>query len=185
MNPMKRTILTPPVLPAGSLGELKAWLAITSAAEDEMLTRLLRASLDMCEAFTGRVPLACLCEEIHPVRPGWQALLAEPVQSIEGVEGIPGEGARFAMGSGDYAASLGADGTGRFRIIRQGAAGRVAVRFTAGLADEWESLPGGLRQGILHYAAHLYRMRDSGEVQASPPAAIAALWRGWRRMRVA
>lgn len=182
---MKRTIVTPPALPAGALGELKAWLAITGAGEDEMLTHLLRASLGMCEAFTGRVPLACLCEEVHPVRPGWQALLAEPVRSIEAVEGIPGEGARFAMANGDYAASLGADGSGRLRIIRQGAAGRVAVRFFAGLAESWDSLPEALRQGVIHYAAYLYRMRDSGEAQAGPPAAIAALWRGWRRMRVA
>src|SRR5690606_6495937 len=82
-NPMKRIILAPPVLPAAAVDELKAWLAITNNGEDAALADLLRASLDMCEAFTGRLPISCLCEEVHEVRSGWQALLAEPVISVE------------------------------------------------------------------------------------------------------
>lgn len=181
---MKRIILAPPVLPAAAVDELKAWLAITNNGEDAALADLLRASLDMCEAFTGRLPISCLCEEVHEVRSGWQALLAGPVISVETVESVAKDGARFPMAAGDYRAETGADGNGRFRVL-QGTAVRVAVRFTAGIAQDWASLPPALRHGIVRCAAHFHRMRDSGEGEAAPPAAIAALWRGWRRMRFA
>lgn len=52
------------------------------------------------------------------------------------------------------------------------------------LADwpaEWALLAPMLRQGIIRFAAHQYRQRDSGEA-AAPPAAIAALWRPHRRV---
>jgi uncharacterized phiE125 gp8 family phage protein len=85
----------------------------------------------------------------------------------------------------DYAIELDADGGALVRVLRQGAAGRVAVRFTAGLAAEWAGLPDGLRHGVLRLAAHHYRERESGSARAMPPAAVAALWRPWRRVRVA
>jgi hypothetical protein len=43
-------------------------------------------------------------------------------------------------------------------------------------------VPEPLRQGIVRLAAHLYAAR--GEVEAVPPAAVAALWRPWRRVRL-
>jgi hypothetical protein len=46
-------------------------------------------------------------------------------------------------------------------------------------------LPEGIRQGALRLAAHQYRERDVDAPQPVPPAAVAALWRPWRRMRLA
>lgn len=181
---MKRTILTPPVLPAAAVDELKAWLAITDMSEDDALEGLLRASIDLCEAFTGRLPLACLCEEVHTLQTGWQAILAEPVRSIEAAEIVAEDGTRMALEPGDYRAEITASAAGRFRILRGGAEGLAALRFTAGIAESWETLPASLRHGIIRCAAHFYHVRDHGEDEARL-AAIAALWRGWRRMRLA
>ncbi|WP_374406909.1 hypothetical protein [Pelagerythrobacter sp.] len=180
---MRRTILSPPDL-LGALVDLKHWLAISSAAEDAALTGLLAAALDACEAFTGAMPLVAECEEIHPAHRDWQSLAARPVQAIAGVEGIPAEGPRFALAPDAYAIDLGADGSGRVRVIRQGAAGRIAVRFTAGLAADWSALPESLRHGTVRLAAELHRARD-GAPLPHPPAAVAALWQPWRRMRLA
>lgn len=143
----------------------------------------MRTTLETCEAFTGSVPIACLCEEIIPASADWRDLGARPVVAIQGIEGIPAEGARFALPSDAYEIDIAADGTGRVRVIRQASAGRVAVRFTAGLAPTWELLPEGLRHGIVRLAAHTWRQRDSA-ADAGPPAAIAALWRPWRSMRL-
>lgn len=179
-----RTILTPPEL-GGALGELKAWLAISSSAEDAALTAQLRAALEICEAFTGLLPLETECEELLPATPAsWQMLDTRPVLAITLAEGIPADGPRYALAADAYAIELDADGGARFRLLRQGAAGRIAVTFTAGLAGEWAELPDALRQGAIRLAAHQYRSRDGEDDGASPPAAIAALWRPWRRWRL-
>jgi len=62
--------------------------------------------------------------------------------------------------------------------------GRMAVRFTAGMAATWSGLPESLRQGILRLAAHHYSMRSNEAAESAPPAAVAALWRPWRRLRL-
>ncbi len=181
---MKRTLITPAVLPGAALDELKAWLAITTAQDDASLLALLRAALEMCEAFTGRIPLEATYEDVLPACGNWQSLSTGPVHAILAVEGIPAEGARFALAAEDYAVDLDADGGAGVRVLRQGSAGRIAVRFVAGLAPDWASLPDGIGHGVIRLAAHHYRQRDLDGMQTVPPAAVAALWRPWRRVRL-
>lgn len=180
-----RTILNAPALPDAALDELKAWLAISSDADDATLTALLNAVLEGCEGFTGQMVLEAECEEILPARSGWQVLATRPVQAVTLAEGIPAESPRFALAADAYAIELDADGGARFRLIRQGAAGRVAVRFTAGMATEWGDVPETIRHGAIRLAAHLYRRRDDEVDAATPPASVAALWRPWRRLKLA
>ena len=182
---MMRAIITPYTLAPAALGELKDWLGVSVTADDAALTALLRASLELCESFTGTMPLIQTCEEILPITSGWQELITRPVQSITQVQGIPAEGARFTLPVDAYALDLTADGAGRVRVINQGAAGRIAVRFSAGLAADWTGLPEALRHGVLRLAAHQYRSREGEESTLVPPAAVVALWRPWRRLRLA
>lgn len=182
---MMRAIITPFALAPAALNELKDWLGITTPADDNQLSGLLRAALDHFEQFTGLMPLEQVCEEIMPVTAGWQELGPRPVQAITQVAGIPAEGARFALAVAAYAIDLSADGGGRLRVISPGAAGRIAVRYTAGLAAGWTALPEALRHGVLRLAASQYRARESdGQSTALPPAAVAALWRPWRRLKL-
>lgn len=181
---MKRTVLTPADLASAALADLKQWLAITASAEDAALAGLLGASVEACEAFTGAMPLEATCEEILPARREWQALVTRPVQAILGIEGIPAEGPRFALAADACDIELDADGSGRVRLLRQGAEGRIAVRFAAGLAPDWNALPDGLRHGVVRLAAELFRARD-GAAAVAMPSAVTALWRPWRRMRLA
>ena len=187
---MHRTILTPPAIAAPALAELKQWLGISTAHDDAALTALLRASLDICEAFTGIMPLVAECEETAPPARCWRGLATRPVQAITGVEAIAPDGQRFALASGDYEIDLDADGGGRVRLPalsgrELSGRERVAVRFTAGLVAEWEDLPAALRHGIARLAAHQHRERETGGASPLPPASVAALWRPWRRLRVA
>ena len=59
---MKRAIITPAVLAPTALSELKDWLGITTSGDDAQLTALLRMALDLCEDFTGTMPLQQDCE---------------------------------------------------------------------------------------------------------------------------
>lgn len=182
---MKRVIIATPALAPEALAELKEWLGITTTGEDATLSALLLAALESCEAFTGTLPIESACEEVLPVCSGWTALSTRPVQSITQVEGIPADGARFALAASAYAFELAADGTGLVRLLDPGLATRIAIRFTAGLASGWTQLPQGLRHGVIRLAAYQYRQRDASGDAPHPPAAVAALWRPWRRMRLA
>lgn len=182
---MKRAIVTPPVLSSAALSELKQWLGITTAQDDAVLTGLLRAGLEICEAFTGSVPIEATCEEVLPLSSGWQKLTTRPVQEITAVDAILADGTRSALPTSAFAIELDADGSGRVMVMNPASAVRLAVRFVAGLAPGWENLPEALRHGILRLAAHQHRERDSSGASPLPPAAVAALWRPWRRLHLA
>jgi uncharacterized phiE125 gp8 family phage protein len=68
------------------------------------------------------------------------------------------------------------------RVVAPGAAARVAVSYRAGLAAGWEELPAGIAHGLVMLVAHLFEARGR---DLAPPAAVAALWRPHRRMRLA
>lgn len=182
---MKRLIVTPPVLPPAALAELKDWLGITTTQDDAQLGQVLRAALELCEDFTGRMPLTATCEETLGVTGGWQRLSVRPVQAIAQVEGIPAVGPRFTLAGAAYELDLDADGGGMIRVLSPGAAGRIAVRFIAGIAPDWAALPDTLRHGVIRLAAHQHRAREGDGAGPLPPTMVAALWRPWRRMRLA
>ena len=173
---------------AASLEEVKAYLRITGTEEDEGLSALLRGAEALCEQFVGQWLIVRTALETVAVGSdgGWRRLTARPVLAIEAVETVDG-----ADGSGDgtplpvdaYAIDIDANGDGWVRIARPVAATLVRVRYRAGLASGMDGLPEALRQGIVRLAADHYLAR--GRDSATPPAVVSALWRPWRRMRLA
>jgi len=166
-----------------SLDEAKALLRIETSGEDALIAGLVRSATELCEAFTGRALIARDVEEIMGAGSGWRRLSLAPVRAILGVTALPAEGAPFALAVEAYAIDIDAQGEGWIRVTRPGAAGRVRVAYAAGMAEEWNGVPEALRQGILRLAAHLFVQRD-GAADRGPPAAVTALWRPWRRMRL-
>lgn len=181
---MKRAIVVPAILAGAALDELKDWLAITTTSDDATLTALLRSALELCEAFTGQIPLEALCEEILPPNTAWQKLATRPVMAVTGIDCLGSNNSRSPIPAEEYAFELDADGSAKIRLLRIGQCRRFAVRFTAGMATDWVHLPDGLRQGALRLAAYYYRQRDEVEMRPLPPAAVAALWQPWRQMRL-
>jgi uncharacterized phiE125 gp8 family phage protein len=179
---MPRIIITPPDFSGAALAALKEWLAITTAREDALLVRLLASAHETCERFTGLMPLACGVEEVLAPGPDWLRLATRPVRAVTAVTWLDAEGEANVIDPAAWSQSIAADGAGAVRLDEPPDEGRLPVAFTAGIAESWAAIPPALGDGILRLAAHAYRSRDS--VASEPPAAVAALWRAWRRLRL-
>ena len=181
---MPRQITTPPDLSGAALAALKEWLAIATAREDALLLRLLASAHETCERFTGLMPLACGVEEVLAPGPGWLALATRPVRALTSVAHLDAQGAAVVLDAGGWSRSIAADGSGAVRLADPPQDGRLLVSFTAALATSWATIPPALGEGIVRLAAHGYRSRDNASGAGEPPAAVAALWRAWRRLRL-
>ena len=147
-----------------------------------MVERIAASAILLFEAFAGRVLITRSGREIVPSQARWTRLAATPVRSIDLVEGLPAEGSAIVMPMGSYAIDLDASGDGWVRVGVAGIAGRVRVTLSAGDCADWDAVPGPVAQGIVLLAAHMIEGRGAED---APPAAVSALWRPYRRMRIA
>lgn len=159
---------------ARAVAAARALLRSGDAGEDTLIAALAETALGLAESFTGLVLIARTMTARIDVGAAWQPLGAVPVRAIEQVTGID-----TALASDGYAIDIDALGQGWVR--RSQGSGPVSVRFVAGLAEDWDALPPGIAQGVALLTAHLFDARGG---EAMPPAAVAALWRPWRRMRL-
>ena len=180
---MGTTAVTNRAAPAVSLEEAKAFLRVGNSEEDALLAGLVRSASDLCEAFTGLKLVAQEMTEVISSSNSWVRLSSTPVRAIEEVLTIGPDGAELPLPASDYAVDIDANGDGWVRVTSAGGAAKVKVRFSAGLAGDWNGIPEVLRQGIVRLVAHLYTNRDD-EAGKAPPFAVTALWRPWRRMRL-
>jgi uncharacterized phiE125 gp8 family phage protein len=181
---MQRTIVQPPVPGGAALAELKHWLGISRPNDDDALTALLDASLTICEAFTGKAPLLQTVEEIIPAHGGWHELTSRPVRSLTGAALIAADGTRQIVAQPADRLAWQIAYSACVQVLQPYDGQGIAVQLLVGIADDWESLPAPLRQGIIRLAAHQFRDRD-GKASAVPPASVTALWRPWRGVRLA
>lgn len=173
----------PVVLPDAALDDLRAYLRIEPDVEDPLLAALAASALTHCEAFTRQIFLRRTVTERFSAGSGWQRLGATPVTAITGVTGLPAEGAAFTMPVEAYRLDLDLNHDGWVQILQPGAAGRVDVTYQAGMATDWADLPEPLRLAVMRLLGHLHAWRDDAD-DKGPPAAVAALLRPWRRMRL-
>lgn len=177
------SVIGPPALGA-AVAEVKALLRIDSEAEDELLGRLVASATALCEAFTGQWLLAREGSQTLAASGEWQRLAASPVIAVIGVDALIESYEPAPLPAGAYAIDIDAGGDGWIRVRDASEARRVRARFKAGMAETWEAVPEALRHGMLRLAAYLYAQREAGTALAEPPAAVTALWRPWRRMRL-
>jgi len=179
--------MTPPGFPDAAIiaarDAAKAYLRITLDDEDAVIGGFAATALAMAEAFCDRVLIRRDFTAILGARRGWQRLPSGPVSAIGTVQGLPADGAAFDLPVDAYAIDIDAAGEGWVRVTDPGAAGRVQVNYSAGVAADWNALPAPVAQGVVRLIAHLHGERDGA--MAAPPAAVTALWRPFRRVRLA
>lgn len=105
---------------------VKAHLRIEGGEEDAGIAMQVGAALQLGEAFLGQALIRRDWTAILSAGSQWQRLPALPVARIERVEGLPAEGASFALPVDGYAIDLDGEGQGWIRVTRPGAAGRMA-----------------------------------------------------------
>lgn len=166
-----------------SLAEVKAYLRVNISDDDAALAAMMRSAQELCEGFLGEALMQRSFAEELPVSSSWRRLCKTPVLSIDGVTGIPAEGAEFALAVDAYAIDIDRNGDGWIRLLRPGSAGRVRVEYMAGLAATPSDLPEPVRHGLIRMTEHLYNS-SPGDAAAAIPASVGALWRHYRRMRL-
>ncbi len=199
--------------PIVSLSEAQAYVRIETGEEEALLAGLIRSASGLCEAFINQVVIARPFAVLVAPTGQWERLPIAPVQSISAVSAIDLNGAATPLASRSYQLDIDTVGDGWVRVVQpqylltslpipdnswEGevdpadgsllaaqtvGAPRVQVSGMAGLADHENNVPEPIRQGVLRLVAHLFTARDGDG--GEPPAAVTALWRPYRRMRLA
>ena len=171
-----------PALPI-ALAELKSFLRISVSDEDALLAGMIRAAAELCEAFTGRALIERAVEEMMTASTVPFRLGIGPVRSIGGVAAIDEAGNATALAADRFVAEIDAGGDGWVRLRANLHERRLRVSYVAGMADDWNGIPEMLRHGVVRLSAQYYLRRgEAGETEV--PAAVTALWRPWRRLRL-
>ncbi|MBV7255209.1 head-tail connector protein [Pacificimonas sp. WHA3] len=168
---------------AVSLNEVKAYLRVETIADDALIAGLLRTATNLCEQFTGQVALASERTEQVPADGCWHRIAATPMKRLVTGVSIDAAGTETPLPVEEIETQIDFCGDGWVRVAPDTERVRARLTIEAGLAADWNDLPEAVRQGIIRLVAHLYAHRDGAD-DAGPPAAIAALWRPWRRMRL-
>ena len=168
--------------PIVTLGEAQAFVRVETGEEEGILAGLVRSASALCEAFLNQVVVVRVFSQELTASASWQRLRLSPVKSILSVEAVDA-GVATALPVTSYSSDVDTSGDGWVRIAEPGSIGRVRVTGMAGMAALEHDVPEPIRHGVLRLVAHLYASRDgqTGE----PPAAVTALWRPYRRVKLA
>jgi len=165
--------------PIVSLNEAQAFVRVETGEEEAILAGLIRSASALCEAFLGQVVMARDFTEDLAATASWQKLRLTPVRAITAV--AASDGTLLPVTS--YASDIDAAGDGWVRVADPAGIGRIRVSGSAGLGLQAHDVPEPIRHGVLRLVSHLYASRD-GEA-GDPPAAVTALWRPYRKVRLA
>jgi uncharacterized phiE125 gp8 family phage protein len=176
--------LAPPAISAEAVDAAKAYLRIETDEEDVLIAALLIAAIRHAEGFIGQLLLRRSGIDRLLASTDWKRISVTPVQAITSVTAVPTTGAPFVLSSAAYAIDIDGNGDGWVRVGQPGIARWIDVSVEAGMASDWDLIPEPLRLAVLRLTGHLHANRDD-PADAGPPAAIAALLRPWRRMKLA
>ena len=170
-------------LPAVTMSEAQAYVRIETGEEEAVLAGLIRTASAVCEEFLNRVVIARDFALDVPASGAWERVPMTPVRAISSVESVNAAGVATALTSSGYSIDIDCSGDGWVRLCQPTDGSRVRVTGSAGMASSENEVPEPIRQGVLRLVAHLFTSRDGPA--GDPPAAVTALWRPYRRLRLA
>jgi uncharacterized phiE125 gp8 family phage protein len=175
----------PTAVVAGLVAAARELGRVPEDTEGALLARLAESAVIAAEAFCGEAIVRRSFNATLAVRAGWQRLPVAPVRAIDAVAGLSVGGVATALPVEGYAIDIDADGGGWVRVLDAGGAARVKVGYTAGCAASWGAVPAAQALGMAMLVVHLFQHREGADSEgAVPPAAMAALWRPFRRVRL-
>lgn len=170
-------------LPIVTMSEAQAFVRIETGEEEAVVAGLIRTASALCESFINQVVIARGFEADLPANGTWERVPVTPVRSIVQVDAVDPSGTISPLASDSYAIDVDSAGDGWVRVGEANGASRIRVAGTAGIADDENGVPEPIRHGVLRLVAHMFTTRDGAN--GEPPAAVTALWRPYRRMRMA
>jgi uncharacterized phiE125 gp8 family phage protein len=168
--------------PIVTMSEAQAYVRIETGEEEALLAGLIRTASALCEAFINQVVVARDFSIDLPASGAWERLPIAPVRTITSVASVDVVGGTALVSPGSYTVDIDCAGDGWVRLAQATGLARVQAAGRAGIADSENGVPEPIRQGVLRLIAHLFTARD-GE-GGEPPAAVTALWRPYRKMRL-
>jgi uncharacterized phiE125 gp8 family phage protein len=169
--------------PIVTMSEAQAYVRIETGEEEALLAGLIRTASALCEAFINQIVIARPFECDLAASGSWERLPLTPVRSITDASALDASGVATPLTSDGFTTDIDFAGDGWVRATQAVGASRIRVGGSAGMAESENGVPEPIRQGVLRLVAHLFATRD-GE-GGEPPAAVTALWRPYRRMRLA
>jgi len=170
-------------LPVVTMSEAQAYVRIETGEEEAVLAGLIRTASALCEEFIKQVVIARDFAADVAASGAWERLPLTPIRSLAGAEAVDSGGTTTALSAADYSVDIDSSGDGWVRMTGNPGLSRIRVSGSAGMADAENDVPEPIRQGVLRLVAHLFTARDGAG--GEPPAAVTALWRPYRRMRLA
>jgi uncharacterized phiE125 gp8 family phage protein len=184
------TLAEPAAEPVG-LAEAKAFLRITGAGEDGLVTELVAAARTAIEDAVG---LALISRTLRVTLDGWPMVLharrrmtlpVRPAVSLEGVrivrDGVPEDlTAQFSLTPGRSARLSWVSGV----LPRTGPGRVIEIDYVAGFGAEAGDVADSLRLAVKRMTAHIYETRQSEGRSTRLPDDVTALVAPWRRVRL-
>lgn len=169
--------------PIVTMSEAQAFVRIETGEEEALLAGLIRTASALCEAFLNQVVIARDFSIDVPASGSWLRVPVTPVRAMTAVAAVDLTGVETPIDVGGYTFDIDFAGDGWVRVGSPIDGSRVRVSGRAGMAESENGVPEPIRQGVLRLVAHLFTARDGND--GEPPAAVTALWRPYRRMRLA
>lgn len=210
-KPLYRLVeTTPPAIEPLALDEVKAFLRVDQTADDNLISALITAARQFCEANTGRSLITrsyslfldrwpgagfarrLFVPEVEHARIPREVELCAinlphpPLLSVAQINIYAADNTSAVFDASNYYVDM-AGVPGRI-VLTQGAVpplpGRIAngieIQFTAGYGTTENSVPTLLRQGMLQVIAHLYEHRGDNPDQALLASGAAAIFQPYR-----
>jgi uncharacterized phiE125 gp8 family phage protein len=176
---MKTTVINAPALEPVSLDQVKVFLKITHAQEDELLQHLIKTVREMAETATQRKFITQRLASVIPFYPNhkkkkglqrvWRSgerfalfLSRGPLKEVIGVDLISDEGVATPLRSACYHINPNQDPA--LLVTAEDKGWGLRVTYDAGYGDGVDAVPAPIRQALLNMVARLYSQRtlDSG-----------------------
>jgi len=183
-------LIDAPAVEPVSVDEMRAFLRLNEAAEDELVATLIKTARHCVEAASGRVLIAQtwrLALDRWPHN-GVVTLPLSPLIAVESVRIFDADGPPATVSTAHYRVNPASDPPG---IVVDAAAldpGRalqgIELDVRVGYGDDPDAVPAPLRQAIRMLAARWFEHRGDEPDDALPPPDILALIAPFRRARL-